>query len=62
MENCKHEYKEVKKSVLDTVIRRFDYKPQVIVTLEQEEVLIFCTKCGDSKVISPAIKVEYDGE
>lgn len=48
---CDHEYKEVVSKSVIPVVRRFNYRDNLIGTVEQSTVSIFCIKCGDSKII-----------
>lgn len=55
-EKCKHEYKEVVTKKIVPIIKHFNYKDNLIGTVEQESITIFCINCGDSKPVLEADK------
>ena len=48
-QQCKHEFKEVKYTIQEAIIKHWDYKDHLITTLTHEKVKLFCIHCGDVK-------------
>jgi len=46
MNECKHEYKEVKYQEQEAVVRHWNYLDHHLTTLVHERVKIFCIHCG----------------